>query len=133
MGVVNSRKQEAADRIKGIFRARADSLVGDIGEKFCDLDFGVHNYEAEVEVDSVDDVSFGGPEIIAVDDNQATIEVECDVTFTADVSYEDPDTGVWDGEDQRMLFMETVRTSVQHTTYVTVEILFEYESLAALA
>jgi PIN domain len=133
LDLVNSRKQEAADRIKGIFRARADSLVGDIGEKFRDLDFGVHDYEAEVEVDSVDDVSFGDPEIIALDDNQATIEVECDITFTADVSYEDPDTGVWDGEDQRMLFMETVRTSVQHTTYVAVEILFEYESLAALA
>jgi len=32
-----------------------------------------------------------------------------------------------------MLFMENVRTSVQRTTYVAVEILFEYESLAALA
>ena len=32
-----------------------------------------------------------------------------------------------------MLFVETVRTSVQHTTYVAVDILFEYESLAALA
>ena len=32
-----------------------------------------------------------------------------------------------------MLFMETLRTSVQDTTYAAVEILFEYESFAELA
>ena len=41
-------------------------------------------------MDSVDDVSFGDPEIIALDDNQATIEVECDVTVTADVATKIP-------------------------------------------
>ncbi len=92
----------------------------------------MHDYEADVEVDSIEEVSFGDPEIIAIEGNQATIEVERDITFTADVSYEDPDPGVWDSEDRRMLFMDTVRRSVQSTAYAAV-VLFEYESLAALA
>jgi len=133
LDLVNSRKEEAAEHIKAIFRSRADSLVEDIGERFRDLDFAVRDYEADVEVDSVDEVTFGDPEIISIEDNQATIEVECEVTFTADIAYEDPDTGVWDGEDKRMLFMDIVQRSVHHTTYASVEILFEYESLSSLA
>jgi hypothetical protein len=133
LSLVNSRKKKAAEEITATFRARADSLIEDIGEKFRDLDFGVRDYEADVEVESVDEVSFGDPEIISIDDNQATIEVECDVTFTAEVTYEDPDTGVWDGEDKRMMFMDTVQKTVHDTTYVSVEILLQYDSLASLA
>jgi PIN domain len=133
LDIVNSRKKEASDHIKALFRSRADSLIEDIAEKFRDLSFGVNDYDAEVEVGSIDDVSFGEPEIISLDDNQATIEVECDVSFAAAVSYEDTDTGIWDGEDSRMLFMETKRKTVHDTAYASVEVLFEYESLASLA
>lgn len=95
LNIVNSRKKEASDHIKALFRSREDSLIEDIAEKFRDLSFGVDDYDAEVEVGSIDDVTFGEPEIISHDDNQATIEVECDVSFTAAVSYEDTDTGIW--------------------------------------
>jgi hypothetical protein len=133
LDLANEHEDVAADRIKAIFRSRAASLSDDVGEKFQDLGFAVHDYYADVEIDSVDEIEFGDAEIVSIDDNQATIEAECDVTFTASITYEDPDTGIWDSEDKRMYFTESVERTVTDTAYASVEIHFQYESLASLA
>jgi hypothetical protein len=133
LDLANSREEVVADRLKAIFRSRAGSLTEDIGERFKEMEIYIDDHDGDVEIDSIEHVEFGDPVIISIDDNQATIEVQCDVTFTADVTYEDPDTGVWDSEDRRLLFTETVHKSVRKTTYASVEILFEYDSLSSLA
>jgi hypothetical protein len=133
LDLVSSEEAVAAARIKSIFRNRSNSLVKEIGNKFRNVSFSVRHLDAEVEINSIEKINFDDPEIISIEEESATVEVECEVTFTAEVTYEDPDSGVWDSEDRRMLFVETVHRSVEDSAYVLVEVLFEYKSLAALA
>lgn len=134
LDLVNSHEEIAAERIRAVFRYRIESLTEDVKERFHYLDFDVYDHEgADVEIDEVRKVEFGEPEIIAIDENEAKIEVECEVAFTADITYEDTDTGVWDGEDKVMLFMDTVHGSAEDTASVAVEILCNYDELASLA
>jgi len=132
LDVANTYECVASDRLKSIFSLRVDSLNDGIESHFGDLGFSVWGYDGDVEIESVDEIAVGDPEVVRIEEQQATIEVECDVSFTANVSYKDPDTGMWDSEDKRMLFMDTVSKTVHHTATVSVEILFQYESRAAL-
>jgi hypothetical protein len=134
LDLVNSRRAVAADLIRAIFHARAGLLLEEIlDERFDDLPFAVEGLYADVDVLSVERLDFGEPEIVSVNAHEATIEVTCEVAFTAEVTYEDEDTGFYDFEAMLTRLMDTVKRKVNHTTDIRVEVLFEYESLASLA
>jgi hypothetical protein len=133
LDLANRHEDVAADRITRIFRSNGEALAALVAEEFEDLEFYVSDYDGDVEITSIDRVQVGEPEVVSIEDRQATIEAECEVVFSAEVSYEDPNTGIWDSEDKRMLFMETVNKSVERTAWVTGEFIIEYESPAALA
>lgn len=129
-------EEVASARISKLFLLRNTEIIGVIKNRCSDLSFYLEADvgDGDAELDSVEDVTFeGDPEIISLDESTATVEIPFKVTLTVEVSYEDPDTGVWDSEDHVMLFMQTKRANVLRTTPMTAEILLEFESVEDLA
>ena len=128
-----NKPRRAAAAVSRAFIARESDIIGYVSDDFVDLGFYLSSeVEGDVEDVSVSRVVLGQPNIISVDDEQATLELECEVTFSAEVSYEDPNTGAWDSEDKVFIMMDTDRKSIDRTVYVMAQLLFEYPSAALL-
>jgi len=79
-------------------------FIPHISSAFSDVTFYPVRYEeyveGEVEDVTVDEVEVVEWHITSVQDNQATLDFRCEISFQAEVSFEDPDSGIWDSEDQ---------------------------------
>lgn len=133
LDLISRHEGVASERLLKVFALEATRIKGDVKIEFERLGLYLTEYDGDAEIESVDDVDLDDPNVISIDETTSTLELECRVDFTAAVSYEDPDSGMWDSEDKVMLFVETISKSVHETEWVTVEICARYPSLTSLA
>ena len=119
LSIIAGHQRVAAARITRAFSDRRDEVASLISEAFGDLRFYLDSdfAEGDAELNQVDAVRIEGEAVtFEIGDNQATVEVTSEVTFSAGVSYDDPGTGVWDSEDHVMLFVQKKRECVPHSS-----------------
>lgn len=133
LNLVSRHEDVVAARILRAFATKQADAIELVRSEVKDLGLLLADYDGDADVSSIEAVEIGEPDIISVGDSQATLEAECAISFTADVSYEDHDTGIYDSEDGRIYFMETINTTVQLTKWVTAQFALSFESPADLA
>jgi hypothetical protein len=76
-------------------------------KQFGQLGFYLDDQDGEVDEFDLTGVDFYEDiEIISLTHNRAQVEIPSAVNFTAHVTYADPGTGMWDGEDKVLMFQE---------------------------
>jgi hypothetical protein len=134
LNLISKHEGLASERILKAFRLYAHAIETEVRAKFGDIDMYLTGYySGDANLDSIDDVSIGEPDVIDIGETESTLEAECEISFRVEISYEDTDTGMWDSEDKVMLFMDQVEKSIRQTVYVTAEFLAQYESLASIS
>jgi hypothetical protein len=83
-----------------------------------------YNPHGDVENVEVEDVEIGDVYALEVGDGVVKAEAEAMVKYSANVSYEDLDTGFYDKETDRYYMTDYVNLDVQETSVVTV--LFDF-------
>ena len=66
--------------------------------------------------------------IVSAEGDKATAEVLFEVTFDAEVTFEDASTGIWDSEEKEMVGMELCRKTISQTWNGLVELNFTYDA-----
>jgi hypothetical protein len=67
---------------------------------------------------------------LSIEDGQlAVAEMSFTVHFTADLSYDDSTTGIYDGEDDRMLFVDRRYETVQRMAHLKVEVQVGFQGI----
>lgn len=84
------------------------------------------NYEAEVEILSIEEFEIGDPEIIEVDVYGSTVSVQARVAFTVNITGPNFDTAIWDSEDKEYIFIDSFNSNVSYEEYY--EVSFKLES-----
>ena len=85
------------------------------------------NGDVEIEVESVK--VDGEPELLDVSQHQGIVEMRFQVSFLAHLSYDDSDTGTYDHEDKRMVFMKHVNETQKKTEELVVEIQVGFDGI----
>lgn len=73
----------------------------------------------EVLVDAVDFIAFN---VVESTSTAAVVEVDCEVTFTAQVTYKDPASWIYDSEDKVAIYMESIDRELESEYEMTVEV-----------
>ncbi len=115
------RRAELAELVRGRFANLGSYLESDVGD-------------GDAEIGTIDQIEIQEePSIISLDENSGIVEVECEVTCTVNLSWDDPNSGMWDSEDHVMLFVRKKRATVARIISVTAEFLLQYTSPEDLA
>jgi hypothetical protein len=113
------------------FQEHEGQIKSAIEAAFRDAGFFLTDQTGEdVDIVSVDEIDLGYPDLLRADDDEAVVEILPMITFTAELSYEDPDSGIWDSEDKVMLFVQTKHETVERTLGVPAEIRLCYDVAA---
>ena len=108
-----------------------DSLVENIGWVGALYDGDKHAAEVSsmevVELEEIEDVT-----LLRVDQDQASCLVRVKLLVSAEIDYEDVSEAMWDNEDKRYMFAETVSANIQDSisTKVFVELQRDGENIA---
>lgn len=62
------------------------------------------------------------PLIVRVDESSAILETEVELSFTADISYDDPDATVYDKEDDRTYVFNTIEETIDEEVIFPLEL-----------
>ena len=78
----------------------------------------------EGEVDSVEakDVNIDGCYLIYVTDRNADFRLEVSLDYSADVTYYDPDSGIYDHEKGAMLYRKTIDKTLERTVELALDL-----------
>jgi hypothetical protein len=93
-----------------------------ITEKFKWLGVMVDDEEGEVDSIEAKDVNVGERYLIYVTDRSAEFRLEVSLDYIADVTYYDPDSGIYDREEGAMLYRETIDETLERTVELTVDL-----------
>lgn len=119
---VASDDEKLATFIREQVKKRLDDVKKSVTSKFQDLGFHVEDEWGDVEL-TVTSVDLDrDPEIVDIEGNEATVELQMTAYYDADLSFEDSDTGIWDSEDKRLLFMDQVNETVEGDRDVVVAV-----------
>jgi hypothetical protein len=128
LDAVTSENKNLSAFIRKMIRRYDDEIFDKAKDAFPNLGFYLDDQDGDVNSVELTEVEYDGNiEIISLAADKAIIERPAVVTFDAEISYDDPNTGVWDSEDKVMLFQETIEETVTRTAHrsVAVEVNFK--------
>jgi hypothetical protein len=114
--IVHSYVDKEADWIRESIR---DAYVE------CDFDYS-DNWEAEVENVKVTHDQIVEVDVVAIDEESATLSLKVRIECTADVSGPDYDNSIWDGEDKEYIYVEKFSQNMNFDEYYDVSMKIEF-------
>jgi len=98
-------------------------------DRFGWLGFMVEDEEGEVDSTEVMTVNINEHYLIYVTDKDASFRLGVSIDYSADVTYCDPDSGIYDKEEGRMLYRETIDETVHRTVELSVDVQISFNRL----
>jgi len=98
-------RSEVADRISEI----RENIAAD----FENYDFWVDDDYGEAIVKITDIQADDEPEILKFNAHTAKVQITFQASFDAELTYDDPNSGIWDSEEKQMLFVEQREETVE--------------------
>lgn len=115
-----------ADLVTETILNASGDMIEFAGTEFASFDFVLEDVTGQVERVDVQTISIEEVHVIEASDGQGVAEVTVSIDYVAHVDYEDPDSGIWDSEDQEMLFTEEVSDSIQDSDTAVFSVEFQY-------
>jgi hypothetical protein len=125
--VVSKQHQALAIAAQQWLKANGTVVARKLSEEFLNAGFYVEDVDGDTEDIDLEDLHGSAPLLVEVDDDEAVFSLTCEATFTAVLVFEDPATGVYDKEDDVMLFTETKRCRVRRTSEFEAELRIRFE------
>lgn len=111
LDIFNSHK-DISDWIILQTEENISELIDNITDGFEYLGFFPDDVYGDVENVKVNKVQVVDIYIISLDENEATIIINTNIDFTSDVTYDDPENGVYDSEDKVWISFGTITNKV---------------------
>ena len=117
---------------ESVFERLEPDITKGIIEQFGWLGFMVDDEDGEVDNTEVKAVNIDEHYLIHVTDSDVSFRLEVSVDYSADVTYYDPDSGVYDKEEGVMLYRETVDETLDRTVELSVDVQISFDRLGDL-
>jgi hypothetical protein len=108
LAVKDEAGEELAARMLKIYAKHSDKVERAIKQAFKDSEFYTSDVDGDVNDVTILSIEIEDPLVLEVDETSATISVEVDIDYAADVSYLNDEEGIWDGEDHVWAYRPTV-------------------------
>ena len=83
-----------------------------IAECFCEQGFWIDDQEGDVEDVRVDDLTWSNMLVLELNPDTAVVHVDVKTNFSADLTYDDMETAVYDSEDKVLIPLSTIHKTI---------------------
>lgn len=122
LSIVATDNKILADFAEAAFEHLQPEITTRITKQFGWLGFVVDDEDGEIDCIEAKEANVIEHYLINVSDTDATFRLEVSVDYSADVTYYDPDSGIYDREERAMLYRETIDETVERTVELTVDL-----------
>jgi hypothetical protein len=122
-----ARQEKLADYASSLFAKNSAEVKNVIKSDFEGGGFYLEDEDGDVDRVEVLEIELDEEYLLKVDDKSATFRVTAEVKFSAQISFGDPDTGIWDGEVGVMTYIDTVYTTVTREASFPAEISLKFD------
>lgn len=131
ISIVEFHDEVLAPSVSKLLDRKHDVIKGAISESFCEQGFWIDDQEGDVNEVRVNDIEILEILLLEVGKNYAVADVVVKTNFSADISYEDLDTAIYDSEDKVLIPLHTIEKTVdQDVEYsATIRILHNVDDL----
>lgn len=129
LDLVTAHEQPFAGVIRRWLHAHWQAVENEIAENFAGGGFYVDEAEGYVNGVVVEDVHLLRVSLVDVSEISATVRMRAIVTFLADLSYTDPESGIYDSEDKVMVMQDEVEASIREEVDVDFELRVDFPDL----
>jgi hypothetical protein len=109
------------------YETHIDKVKEAVTKAFRESGFITDDVDGDVNDVTVTRLALDDPQLLEVDELSATISVTADLDYTADVSYEDDDEGIWDSEDHTWVYRPTKSVDVEESENLDVEVTIYFD------
>jgi hypothetical protein len=124
-------KDEAGEalhaQVLGLYEKHFDKVERAIKDAFRNSEFYASDVDGDVEDVTIKRIKIEEPFVVEVDDTSATISVDVDIDYVADVSYLNDDEGIWDGEDHVWSYRPTAYVDTEESERFEAELEVTYD------
>lgn len=124
---VKDEAEELTNTVLRQYRANLARVEAAVKEEFANCGFYAEDVDGDVNEVTVTRLELGDPQILEIGDISATISVSVDLDYTADVSYEDDNEGIWDSEDHRWFYRPTKHEEVEESESFDAELTVHFD------
>lgn len=110
-----SRESAAMRLVEDSTQEHIKDLETAIAAEFSNSGFYLDDQEGEVNDVEVSEVTIDDLSLLKVDDDIAKYEIAGQVSFKAEIEYDDLNTAIWDSEDKVSIPLHTIKSSVERT------------------
>jgi PIN domain len=120
LDLVAQEDEERAQSVRETARDRFSEIEDQIKKQFEHKGFILSDEEGDVNDVNVTDLELRDIDILRFKKDSVEVEMEVQVSFTADVTYDDLENAIYDKEDDRYLFVDTIEKTVDVELLVNV-------------
>ena len=116
-----------ATHVLKIYAKHLDKVERAIMDAFEDSEFYTSDVDGDVDSVEVKSIKIDQPFVLEVDEETATLTVEVEIKYVANVSYLNDDEGIWDSEDHVWSYRPTVYTQAEESEQFEAELEIQYD------
>jgi len=124
--LINKNDEKLAEIIHQRFSAKREEIVKRLSEEITDLWIDLADQEGEAEITEVFSVDWEDESIIEISDRTVKMTFDAEFSFSAQISYDDYETAIYDSEDKVAYPWQRIEDEVERTEKLPVEIQFEF-------
>lgn len=129
LNIVATDNKILAKFAESAFEHLEPEITREIIKQFGLLGFMVEDEEGEVDNIEAKVADITKSYLIYVTDREASFRLDVSIDYSADVTYYDPESGIYDPEEGAMLYRETIDETLERTVEVTVDVQISFHSI----
>jgi len=116
-----------ATHVLKIYAKHLHKVERAIMDAFEDSEFYTSDVDGDVDSVEVKSIKIDQPFVLEVDEETATLTVEVEIKYVANVSYLNDDEGIWDGEDHVWSYRPTAYADAEELERFEAELEIQYD------
>jgi len=105
-----------------------DDVEKAIAKEFEDKGFLIMDEDGDVIEVTVDNVELPGLYVVRMEDNEIYVEFGSEIEYSADVSYKDPESWIYDSEEKAAIYLDTVEKTIKRSIEIDGYFSVHYET-----
>lgn len=112
ISVIEFHDEDLAHSVNRLLNKNQDAIEEAIAEAFCEQGFWIEEQDGDVNEVRVNELEISEMLILEVDQDSAFVLVDVETNFSADLTYDDRETAVYDSEDKVLIPLRTIDKTV---------------------
>jgi len=125
--IIEFHNKMLAPKVRELIEANIEKIKESIAESFCEEGFWIDDQDGDVNEVRVNELDIEDILLLDIKKDYAVAQVSVKTNYSADITYDDLDTAIYDSEDKILIPWQTISKTVEQDVEYTATVHVEYD------